>query len=73
MAICREGSAMNFLASFRLLSDYALIAIDPIREELPTIGTGLALDSQTGGRFVIGLGLTSIPPNSRAGTADLTR
>jgi hypothetical protein len=23
--------------------------------------------------FVIGLGLTSIPPNSRAGTADLTR
>ena len=28
---------------------------------------------RTGGRFVIGLGLTSIPPNSRAGTADLTR
>ena len=28
---------------------------------------------RTGGRFVIGFGLTSIPPNSRAGTADPTR
>lgn len=28
---------------------------------------------RSGGRLVIDLGLTSIPPNSRAGTADLTR
>src|SRR5215472_4874301 len=28
---------------------------------------------RTGGRFVIGLGLTSIPPNSRVGTLDLRR
>jgi len=28
---------------------------------------------RTGGRFVIGLGLTSIPPNSRAGTVNLRR